>query len=323
MGRPTISVLLPFFNARETVDAAIESVLAQTYDNWELIAVDDGSVDGSADVVSRIASHDPRVRVVQQQHGGLPVARNAGLAAAHGGFCALLDADDMWLPEKLESQLPLLDERAVVFSDAWVEEQRTRYRYGRRVGRPDGVYPRGDVFDELLRRNFVPSLTVVMPTALLREVGGFDVELPISPDWDLWLRLSLAGIRFDYVGDPLAVYRVRPGSLSDDAEALRREAVAVLRRLAARASGPRRTAAVGRLALARRELEIFLRKRAWIAAAERNTGSARQDLFASLRSNPRSPRSLAGAILAVTPPLLRWYARRQMPVTLAGEFTRP
>lgn len=321
-GPPTYSVLVPFFNERETLGPALESVVAQTYDDWELVAVDDGSTDGSAEVADRLAADDPRITVIRRPNGGLPAARNSALAVARGSFCALLDADDLWLPEKLERQLALLDERTVVFSDAWAEQGGSRARYGVRVGRADGDYPRGEVLDELLRQNFVPSLTAVVPTALLRSAGGFCADLPISLDWDLWLRLALAGVRFDYVPDPLAVYRVRPGSLSSDQEAIRREAVAVLTRFRAQAPEPKRAAASRRLDVARQELEVFLRKRAWISAAAGDTGSARRDLFDSLHSNPRSPRAVAGAALAMAPPVCRWFARRRPPASFADRFVR-
>lgn len=319
---PTYSVIVPFFNERETLGPALESVVAQTYDRWEIVAVDDGSSDGSADVADGFAATDPRITVIRRANGGLPAARNSGLAVARGSFCALLDADDLWLPEKLERQLPLLDDHTVVFSDTWVEEGTSRQRYGSRVGLSDGVYPRGDVLDELLRQNFVPSLTAVVPTGLLRSVGGFSTELPISLDWDLWLRLALAGVRFDYVPDPLAVYRLRRDSLSSDQETLRREAVAVLARFRARASEPMRAAATSRLRTARRELEVFLRKRAWVSAAAGDTGSARRDLAGSLRSNPRSLRAVAGAALALAPPALRWFARRRPPASFTDRFVR-
>ncbi len=319
---PTFSVLLAFFNERDRVATAIESVQAQTYADWELLAVDDGSTDDSAEIVARYAFRDSRIRLVRRPHGGVSAARNAGIAAARGRYCALLDADDAWLPGKLERQLPLLDERTVVFSDAWVEEEGRRFRWARRVNQPDGVFPRGDVFDDLVRQDFVCVSTTVVPTRLIRDIGSFDETVAISQDWDLWLRLSLAGVPFEYAQEPLAVYQVRAGSLSSDDEALRADAVQVLRLLCAKASGVRRRTAERRLKLARRELEVYLRKRAWLAAAAGDTRSARRDLAKSLKSNPRSPRALTGILLALVPPLLARYARRHLAPNLGGAFLR-
>lgn len=324
MHTPTFSVLVPVFNARATLGEAIESVRAQTFDDWELVVVDDGSTDGSADVVAQHAEEDDRIRLVRRPNGGLSAARNTGIASARGRFCALLDADDVWLPEKLERQLPLLDDRTVVFSDAYAEDVETGKRepYGARLNRPTSSYPSGDAFDELLRQNFVPSLTAVVSLPLLRHARGFDEALSVSPDWDLWLRLALEGVRFEYAAEPLAVYRVHPESLSGDGEALRRDAVRVIRHARGRASAAQRTTVDRRLRVARRELEIYLRKRAWRAAATGNTRAAQRDLASSFRSNPRSRRAVVGVMLAAVPPLLRWFARRQPTTSFKGEFVR-
>ncbi len=322
---PTYSVLLPFFNHRATLGEAIESVLAQTCESWELIAIDDGSEDGSSEVAARLAAADPRIRILRRPNGGAAPARNSGLAIARAPFCALLDADDLWLPAKLERQLPLLRDDTVVFSDAYVEEDGQRFRYGRRVDLPDGVYPRGAVFAELLHHNFIPShLTAVVPTEWLRSVGGWDDTLPPprSSDWDLWLRLALAGVRFDYVAEPMAVYRVRAGTLSQDGEGMRRCAVVILRNLRDRATGPQRTAVERRLRVADRELEVFLRKRAWLAASAGDVAAARRDLLASREANPRSARAIAGRLLALAPRLLESYARRKLPISFEGKFVR-
>ncbi len=320
---PTFSVLLPFFNDRETLGEAIESVLAQTYESWELLAIDDGSNDGSAELADGFAANDARIRVLHRPNGGGAAARNTGLAVAQGRYCALLDADDLWLPAKLERQLPLLEPDTVVFSDAYVEEDGARYLYGRRAQQPDGVYPRGRVFDELLRHNFIPSnLTAVVPTELLRSVGGFDATMPrpSSPDWELWLRLALADIRFDFVAEPLAVYRIRGGSQSQNGEAVRKAVIVVLRKMRERTTGSKRTAVKRRLRIANRELEVFHRKWAWEAAASGDARAARQSLIAALRANPRSARAVAGVALVPVPPLVRWYARRQPPTNFAGRF---
>ena len=319
---PTFSVLVSFFNAEETVGEAIESVQAQTCADWELIAIDDGSTDGSSEVVARYAAADPRIRLIRRTNGGCPAARNTGIDAAQGRYCALLDADDIWLPGKLQRQLPYLVDRTVVYSDGFVEEDGQRYPYSRRIDLPNGVYPSGDVFDSLLEGNFVPSLTVVLATDLLRESGGFDESLLISFDWDLWLRLALAGVPFTFVPEPLAVYRIRAGSLSSDQLALRENAVTIVRLTRDRVEGSQRLAVEKRLRRARRDLEVFLRKRAWISAAGGDTRSARRDLVASARTNPRAPRAVAGLLLAFAPPLLRWYAKRVPLANLAGVFVR-
>src|SRR5437762_7674264 len=112
-----VSVILPVYNRESTIARAIESVLAQTYRHFELIVVDDGSTDGTARVVE---SFDSRIRVVAQPHAGAYAARNRGLRSAHGELIAFADSDDAWLPDRLESQLPLMarPEVGLVFADA-------------------------------------------------------------------------------------------------------------------------------------------------------------------------------------------------------------
>ncbi|HLX33013.1 MAG TPA: glycosyltransferase [Gaiellaceae bacterium] len=319
---PTFSVIVPVFNAEETVAEAIESVQAQTCEDWELIAIDDGSTDGSSEVVARYAAADPRIRLIPCAHRGAAAARNTGFEAARSTYCALLDADDIWLPQKLQLQLPHLADRTVVYSDSFFEEGGQRHRLGRRIERPDGVSPSGHIFDELLRDNFVCGITAVLPTRLLREVGGYDETLPSSHDWDLWLRLALADVPFTFVPEPLAVYRIRSASLSSDQRADRYRNVRLLRGLLDRANDSRRAAIESRLRRARRELEVYLRKRAWLSAAAGDTRSARRNLFDSARANPRSFRAVAAALLSLAPPLLRWYAKRQPPADFRGEFVR-
>lgn len=317
---PVVSVLLPLYGNEGTVAETIRSVQEQSFADWELIVVDDESPDRSAQIVQGIASSDPRIRLLRRENGGPAAARNTGIADASGAFCAFIDGDDLWFPDKLERQLRIADDRTVVFTDAHVDEDGERYPYGLRVYQEPGRYPKGDVFEALLDRNFIPFSTVLAPLLLVRSVGGLDVGLRYTNDWDLLLRLSLAGAVFDYVAEPLAVYRLQHGGMSSSGGAIREDSIRALSQLERRTDGGRRSAVRKRLRRARREFEVHLRKSAWVAAVSGDLDSARRGLLASARCNPRSLRGAASLLLLPFPPLLAWVARRRLPASFGGDF---
>lgn len=190
-----VSCLMAAHNSARTIVASIASVQAQTWSDWELIIVDDGSTDETAVVAAGI--DDARVVVLRQERGGPSAARNRALAVARGEFVAPIDADDVWLPRKLELQVEALRRRpeaavAYGWTDFVDEELRPLYA---------DLRPRfeGRVLEELLRKNFVAcgSNTLMRRTAVL-EVGGFDETLQAAEDWELHTRLaarhSFAGV---------------------------------------------------------------------------------------------------------------------------------
>ncbi|HUG39950.1 MAG TPA: glycosyltransferase [Longimicrobiales bacterium] len=215
MKRPSISVIIPAFNARAWIGEAIDSVLGQTWPPADIIVVDDGSEDGTGAVVT--ARFGGRVRVLRQENRGLAAARNAGLNAAEGELIQLLDADDLLLPRKLEKQAAILAHDLsldVVHSDfAFFRDGAPGDRW------PSEQRPPVEGSDPLLE--FIRGNTVAVHTALTRrtrieQVGGFDESLGACEDLDLWLRMAAAGCRFRHIPEVLALYRVRPGSMSGD-----------------------------------------------------------------------------------------------------------
>ena len=209
---PTVSVIIPTYNRAEFLAQAIDSVLAQTCQDFEIIVVDDGSTDDTAQV---LAAYSDRVRYVPIPHSGLPaVARNAGLRVAEGEYVAFLDSDDRWLPYKLERQLPFLQNRpaiGLVCSNALV------LRTG--LEKPDALYQPPDqrangwVLPELLKNNFVITSTAIVRRAVLDQVGVFSEQpaLCALEDYDLWLRLA-AQAEVVYLPEALAVYRDQPAA---------------------------------------------------------------------------------------------------------------
>jgi glycosyltransferase involved in cell wall biosynthesis len=186
---PTVSVIIPTYNRRPLLMEAVESVRAQTFTDWELVVVDDGSTDGSADAVE--ALHDPRIRVLRLPHAGrAAVVRNAGVRAARGEWVAFLDSDDLWEPHKLAVQLDLTR----VAGARW---SYTRLALMDAAGLPVPFHAGGPgvrsgrILRELLMSEVGASLSVLMVSrALLEEVGGFDEELRLRDDLDLALRLA-------------------------------------------------------------------------------------------------------------------------------------
>jgi glycosyltransferase involved in cell wall biosynthesis len=210
--------------ARDTADtiaAAVRSVLAQTRADFELIVVDDGSTDRTVDAVAPFLA-DSRVRLVQREHGGAAAARAAAIAAGSAPLISLLDSDDLWMPSYLEAMGAALEsaDASFAYTDAWYLDDRTR-RVRRRSAmgyqRPPERAPEsaGELFALLCERNFIYN-AVTVRRAAVEDVGPPDPRLRSMIDWEWWLRLTAAGHRAVRVPGRLAVYRLRPASLSRD-----------------------------------------------------------------------------------------------------------
>jgi len=184
---PLVSVIIPTYNRAGIVSRAVQSVLDQTFRDFELIVVDDGSTDQTADVLSRYETL-PGVSIITQKNKGVSSARNAGLTAASGQLIAFLDSDDYWLPDKLEVQANFFERRPEALI---CQTEETWYRRGRRVN-PKKYHrkPSGDIFFQSLELCLVSPSAVMMRRELFDLVGTFDEGLPACEDYDLWLRVS-------------------------------------------------------------------------------------------------------------------------------------
>ena len=224
-----LSVVIPAYNAATTVRSAVRSVLNQTVAALEVIVVDDGSSDATAEVVSAMA--DPRVRLVSRPNGGPAAARNAGIAAARGEWVAFLDSDDLWLPryvERATAALAAAPNPGFAYTDAYVfDSGRGLVKRGSASDALDPPPPdRASFLAALLRRNFVFTSAAV-PAAVLATVGGYDESLSLSEEYDLWLRILVAGFDAVWIGGPLAIYRLHPGQSSHQILAMKRTAARV------------------------------------------------------------------------------------------------
>ncbi len=184
--RPRVSVIIPTFNRAWILEEAVESVLAQTYTDFELIVVDDGSTD---DTRTRLAHYGRRIAYIHQPNQGVSAARNAGLHLASGELIALLDSDDLWAPAKLARQVAFFETHPAAqicqTEEIWIRRGK-RINPKRRHRKPSGW-----IFEPSLALCLVSPSAVMMRRELLDEVGWFDVTLPACEDYDLWLRVSL------------------------------------------------------------------------------------------------------------------------------------
>ena len=223
---PAVSVVIPAYNAADTIEKALRSLDAQGRVAWEAIVVDDGSTDATADIVRRRMRRDPRLRLIRQRQSGVSAARNAGVAIAHGEWLCFLDADDWLAPGAFGRLLALSrsDPDAVVLVGG-----ATRVSEGGEVWEYDGR-DLSDPFAVFSTHCSIAIHSALARRAAVRELGGFDEELASSEDWDLWQRLARAGGRFAQTGARVAFYRARPGSLSRDLPYAAHAGLEVMRR---------------------------------------------------------------------------------------------
>lgn len=206
---PMVSVIMPMYNSARFIKEAIGSVVAQTYQNWELLIVDDGSTDGSIEIVERYAGNDSRIRLlINNDHTGLPSApRNYGIRNAKGQFIAFLDSDDLWLPYKLERQLSFFnsDNVAIVFSNyEKIDEE------GNRENRVV-VSPMRVTYHDMLYSNYIGNLTGIYN----RKVTGTQYLPDIHhEDYALWLHILRKGFKAVNTGTIEGLYRIRNKSIS-------------------------------------------------------------------------------------------------------------
>lgn len=228
-GCAPVSVIIPAYNYAHYLPCAIDSVLAQTLPPAELLVIDDGSTDGTPEVVA--AYTDPRVRCVSQKNAGLSAARNTGIREAQFPYVAFLDADDCWKPTFLATVMKqfagLPDDFAIVASStARMAPDGTPLPERRFKHNPHGEFTARD----FCLRNRPLSSSIVIRRAVFAECGGFDTTLRSSEDRDMWIRLTAHGHRFFFIPEPLGFIRRHPDNMSKNAPRMKRNSGAVLRR---------------------------------------------------------------------------------------------
>lgn len=210
-----ISVIVPVYNRADLISETIESILNQTYKNFELIIVDDGSTDNTEEVIGKFK--DSRIKYIKTDNWGGPARpRNIGIKKAKGEYIAFCDDDDIWLPEKLEKQIRIFqisNETAMLY---------TRFKtiegdvISNRIFPENGKYKSGNIFKSLYLRSFIACSSVVVKRNVLDQVGLFDTDpnLIAIEDTDLWLRIALKYIIKCTDDLPLLIYRIQSQRIS-------------------------------------------------------------------------------------------------------------
>jgi glycosyltransferase involved in cell wall biosynthesis len=250
MGDPLVSVVMPAYNVAEYIGHAIESVLAQTFRNWELIVVDDGSLDGTGDVCRE---HGDRIIYRRRQNSGVARARNEGVRLARGELVAMLDADDYWYPQKLAKQVETLgrhEEADFVCTNyrylyngeescetAFEGNELVRELAGRHGG--DSITLARSDFPRFFLSPFGHTTTSVFRKALFLEVGGYDERFSVAEDMHLWFRYLARCRSLIALRSPLAVYRIRQGSSTRNPDARGNEQTTLVYEDLLRTLGPR------------------------------------------------------------------------------------
>jgi len=272
---PRVSAVIIVYNGAPFVGKAIESVLAQTERDLELVVVDDGSTDDTAQVVARYT--DSRLRYIYQENGGLSSARNTGIRNSTGPWVAFLDCDDWWLPHKLERQLARAAERpeaGLVYGSVVVVNE---------TGDIDYVLSaaiEGDVLEPLLFGNKVAgsASSAMVRRDVFDRVGMFDEQVRYAEDWEFWLRVASA-YPFAKVDEPVAYLLQRSGSYGSSADALRDACVGFLGRAFDTYARDRRHLQERALA------EVYFRSAIHHHTAKARTAAGR-DLLQTIRRNP-------------------------------------
>lgn len=208
---PAVSVLMPVYNGSRFLPAALASVLAQTFRNFELIAIDDGSTDGSSQILQEFARRDTRIRVVRQDNQGIVASLTCALALARAPLVARMDADDISRPDRFAKQVAFLERHPDIVTVSGAMD----------VIDENGVYLRTEAFptlpesiaSELLHRSCVSHPAVMARTTTLRSVGGYRTGAQYAEDYDLWLRISEIG-KIANLPDVLLSYRLHTVKIS-------------------------------------------------------------------------------------------------------------
>jgi glycosyltransferase involved in cell wall biosynthesis len=272
----SVSVIIPTYNYARFIGEAIDSALAQTRPPLEVIVVDDGSTDGTAEV---LAAYGDRIRVLRQKNSGVAMARNAGIAAARGEYLAFLDSDDAWYPRKLERQMPRFDAEpflGLVHCGAETIDSEGRTLTTSVAGMEGNV---AEAMLRLDREVIMPQgSSIVVPKRVAEDIGGFDARLPPSEDWDFCYRIA-ARYAVGYVPEVLVRYRLHGSGIHMNIARMERAMlIALAKAFADPGVQPLRNYSYGR----------FHRVLAGCYFETRELGSFARNVVKSLRYDPRN-----------------------------------
>jgi hypothetical protein len=310
---PTFSVIIAAYQAAALIGEGLRSALEQTSPPLEVVVCDDGSTD---DLDSALSPFAQQIILLRQANRGESAAKNAAARAARGEFVVVLDADDVFMPERLHALGELASLRPdldVLTTDALLEFNGSVIR---RCYEDDFGFETADQRRGILQRNFVFGLAAVRRQRLL-EVDGFDETIRYAADWDLWVRLVFSGSRIGCVAEPLARYRLQPGSLSAQRGALIDGRVQTLRKAQTRddLSDRERTALDAALGENRR---LLLRTEAREALVSHSSRARRLALRLALSADHPAATRCKAALAALSPVLARRLLRDRAIETTGG-----
>ena len=208
---PKVSIIIPTYNREKFLTRALNSILIQTFKNFELIVIDDASTDNTEKVLKNFQKKDKRIKYFRNsQNKGPSESRNIGIRMAKGKYIAFLDSDDEWLPQKLEKQLKFIENKnaKVVTCWAYVNDKIRKKKYFYKV-----PYYKNPI-SKILKKNYILSgpSSVILERKVIDKVGFFDSLIRYGEDWDYWIRIIKAGYNFFVVKEPLLKYYLWEGS---------------------------------------------------------------------------------------------------------------
>lgn len=209
--KPSVSIIMPAYNAEKTISDSIQSVLNQTYTDWELIIINDGSSDSTSSIVG--AYPDSRIILLEQQNSGVAEARNNGIKHARGNMIAFLDSDDLWLETKLEKFMSYAATHhftGLIYSKMryFNENPEKSLPYA-----PWEAFHESSPYNNLLLVDYIPTLTVMVNKRIFDEVGLFDKNFFGTEDWDMWLRI-VKKYPIAFISEELSLYRNHESGIS-------------------------------------------------------------------------------------------------------------
>ena len=225
---PLVSVVIPVYNGEAFILECLRSVAAQTYPKLQIIVVDDGSTDRTAELVRQSGMN---TELVSQDHKNLPSARNTGIRHATGDFIALLDSDDLWHPDKIEAQVSMMmenPEAGLIFTDTEkifpsgkTRRQKDKKQLSKKINQQDP-------FPVLIKKNVIVPSSVLIRTSVFEKIGYFDEALNSCEDWEFWLRFPVHHLPIFFLDRVLTKYRFHGGNMSTKADAMQQGRLQVL-----------------------------------------------------------------------------------------------
>ncbi len=282
---PRVSVVIPTYNCARFLGRTIDSALRQTYRDFEIIVVDDGSTDGTQALV---AGYGEALHYVYQPNQGASAARNAALSRASGEFVAYLDADDLWSPDKLSRQVEYLDAHpscGFVHTEVSVIDEQDKVlhtRFNQETNRP---VPQGFCVRDVLLRSHIQTLTVVERRTAFENAGTFDLRLPVAQDYLHWIGVVLHGYEVGYLPEPLGQYRWRAGSLMSSQRRLLADFVKIYE-IVSKEYGLEQSQGTEIAQLVQAQLYATQRQLAYLERRECSNAAARQRLCRLIRQWP-------------------------------------